>query len=456
MAKIKNKFDRMDGIVAVIAVLFFTVLYFSSEALFTGDTNGYEWQLITREPVYSLLVKLVREVSQIEFPDYRFLIKLIQNILAACSVIFFVRQVRRIFELRTMVILGVTLLLLAPHIATPIAAESGMILTNAILTEGITISLMYFFMACLLNMLFYERKGSAFGALLLALIMSMTRGQLMPLLIIWGIVAGVVVLKKRAWRKFIWIFFALFLCFMARSYLTKAYNYSEWGYFVPTASGSTTIVSNVLYYSDREAGENLPTEQLQEIFYEVYDKMEQNKANYKYAPDGMIERGHYHEKYHDTIKFDYFTPAVEKYLAAEGNIDTTDYSTMMIATDEIAVIFRNALLPSCFFEYIKGYLSVAAFGFIRTVSIVRPFFTIYAFIMYLSAIAATVYLFMKNRESKAMQFMILVLLCICANVFATALVIPCFERYMIYQLPLFYIALLLEAKEIYGISKRSI
>jgi hypothetical protein len=72
----------------------------------------------------------------------------------------------------------------------------------------------------------------------------------------------------------------------------------------------------------------------------------------------------------------------------------------------------------------------------------------YTVLIYIAAIVCTIILWRKNNNSLAAAFMAVMLLTIVGNVCATALMIQCISRYMIYNLPLFYMALVLEIKEL--------
>jgi predicted neutral ceramidase superfamily lipid hydrolase len=87
---------------------------------------------------------------------------------------------------------------------------------------------------------------------------------------------------------------------------------------------------------------------------------------------------------------------------------------------------------------------------VRTIAYEKGFLPLYVIFAYILAIVLTFILWKRNHSSKSAIFMAVVLLTIVGNVCATALMIQCISRYMIYNLPLFYMALLLEIKEIIG------
>lgn len=122
----------------------------------------------------------------------------------------------------------------------------------------------------------------------------------------------------------------------------------------------------------------------------------------------------------------------------------------MIALDEVAADLSAELMPEVLGRYVWNYLSVAALGFIRTVAYENSFLAWYAVLIYIAAAALTVMLWRRDPGSRAASFMAVVLLTIAGNVCATALMIQCISRYMIYNLPLFYMAGFLELREIMG------
>lgn len=113
----------------------------------------------------------------------------------------------------------------------------------------------------------------------------------------------------------------------------------------------------------------------------------------------------------------------------------------------------KALLPHCIGSYIATYLYVAAGGFVRTVSLLSPVFSIYALFIYAAAVVLMCVLFRKAQGIAAAWLMAIVLLMTAANVCATALTIMCLSRYMIYNMSLFYLAGLVCVWEAYRIRR---
>ena len=249
---------------AIFAV-FFGVLYFTGEPIYVGDTYQYEHQMIMREPVYSLLIQFVRFLS----PEHHFqIIIALQNLLAVAANTAVIVFMRRRCGLNVPSTLLFTVILLMPHIMTPVLSRTHLLLTNALMTEGISYSIYPLAFVSLLDMMWggapVGRKS--FRTLLIFLLMTLIRGQMMVLFVVWFLVAYLLTVKNavRVTEKtqgrmdtfrfteniskqgLIAIIAAFIIAFAARSVVIHVYNYLEQGLFVDTISGKAMSFANVL------------------------------------------------------------------------------------------------------------------------------------------------------------------------------------------------------------------
>lgn len=464
------RIDRRNLIYLGIFVLFFGFLLVVGEPVYTGDTFQHENQMIMREPGYALLIQFLRFLS----PEghYRILIVL-QNLLAVAANTVVIAFMRRRFALNVPVSLLFTGILLVPHIMTPLFSSTHLILTNALMTEGLLFSLYPLAFVSLLDAMWAGKPISwkSFRTLTLFLLISLIRGQMMVLFIVWFLVMYILAVRNgiqvtdrtdRTKRNtfelaenifkqgLLAVLAAFCIAFVARSVLIHVYNYCEQGLFVDTASGKAMSFANVLYVADREDGEAIDDAALRELFYEMYDSADADRMNYKYAPSGILGRAAYHEQCHDELNFTYFAEPAKRYVGETQGIYTDRYQELMIAIDEVAAQMSAQLMPQVFGRYAFNYLNVIALGFIRTVAYEQTVLAWYTVLIYAAAIALTILLWRKNPASMAASFMAVVLLTIVGNVCATALMIQCISRYMIYNLPLFYMAGFLELSEMIG------
>lgn len=461
---IMNKFIKehlVDIIVFAIFFIFFGYLYIAGEPVYLGDTFQHDNQFLTREPVYALLLQVMRFFAPESYYEG---VIFIQNLLAIGANTFFVCFVYRYFKTKPYFAFIITLIMLSVHIFTPMASSTGMVITNSLLSEGITYSLYLFFVAELLKLIRSKKALGRYsiGTLLWALFLSLIRGQLMTLLVVWLIAVSACVIfdkenrenkknteiQKNKGLKLAALVILFAASFVSRGLVIKTYNYLEQGFFVNTVSGQAMAVANVLYAAQREDGEAIEDDSLRELFYRIYDKADSDSMNCKYSEKGLIRRGIHHEKCHDLLNFEYFNVEAKEYIEKNRGISVVDYQRMMIEVDRVADELIKELLPGVLGRYIYNYIAIITIGFIRTVAFVNPLLNWYALLIYAIAVSMLVYS-AKNKglRSEAVSFMAVTLLMIAGNVSATALMIQCISRYMIYNLPIFYIALLMLIKE---------
>lgn len=468
--KISRRFDRHNFIFCLIYTLFFGYLFVTGEPVSVGDTFQYENQMIMREPGYALLMQFCRFVS----PQYQhWLVILFQNILAVAANTAVTDFMRNRFQLNAGVSLLFVGILLVPHIMTPLFSSTHLVLTNTLMTEGILFSLYPLGFVSLLDMMWSGKPVGikSFGTLVLFLLASLIRGQMMVLFVVWFLVAYVLTVKNGiaatdgtrgrrdpfelteniARQGLTAVLAAVIIAFAARSAAIHVYNYCEQGLFVDTASGKAMSFANVLYVADREDGEAIADDALRALFYEMYDSADADQMNYRYAPSGILGRASYHEKCHDALNFTYFGDPAKRYVGEIQGIYTDRYQELMIAIDGIAAELSSELMPRVIGRYAANYICVVIIGFIRTVAYETTLLAWYSFIVYVAAVVLTILLWRQNPGSRAASFMAVVLLTIAGNVCATALMIQCISRYMIYNLPLFYMAGFLELLELRNI-----
>jgi hypothetical protein len=436
-----------------IFAVFFGFLLFTGEPIYVNDTYQYENQMVMREPGYALLIQFLRFIS----PENHYeLIIILQNLLAIFTNTAVIAYMRKRFRLNMPLSLTFVLILLTPHIMTPVFSNTHLVLTNSLMTEGVLFSLYPLGVISILDAV-WERKPLGRKSILTILFfgfMSLIRGQMMVLFVVWLIVMGIIVIVDNVkavtviLKRAILLLVVFILVFVARTYIVRTYNYLENGLFVDTASGSAMSFANVLYVSDRDDGEAIADEALREIFYEMYDGADAEQLNYKYAPSGLLQRALHHELCHEELNFTHFSEPARRYVGETKGIYADRFQELMIEIDDVADELSAYLMPKVMGKYIKNYFAVIALGFVRTVAYEKGILPLYAVCVYIIAIGLTFILWKKNHASKAAIFMAVILLTIVGNVCATALMIQCISRYMIYNLPLFYMALLLEVKEL--------
>ncbi len=433
--------NRTDYFVFGGLCLLFGYFLFFNEVRELSDSFQYLNQFVSREPVYALLLQ---GLTVLFGESYTIHLSLIQNGLAVIGIYWLYYRLTSLFKMNPLFQAATAIALVSPHVITPYAAKSGMIITNSVLTEGIALSLYYIWAGMILTLILgkYEKNRNRVIVLtmLFSVFLSMIRGQLMICIIVWMLAAVFRLAVDKQYKPIIFVIIGFVLCFAGKTQLTKLYNYLESGLYVNTVSSKPMILSNLVYLSDEEDGAGIEDEALKQTYENIVSEVKDQGLSVENAKGTIIERAQFHEFGHETINFDIIVPNLKRYIAEKDGIDENEYFELLIKLDEYAgAIFKKAF-PSALPAFLKNYFVIASLGFVRSVAIDKGMLSYFAVLLYIVAIGLVLYLLRKDWKNPAAWFMIFVLVLICGTVFGTSIMIECISRYMIYNLPLFYIA----------------
>lgn len=431
----------------LLPVLFFAALWLLGTTGIYNDSNQYIAMHIHREPLYSFFLWIFRSL----FGETKYLdiVRFLQNGLAAFSVIWLAESLKKRFAFGQWMEALVCLILLAPHIITPVFSASGLVLSNGVISEALGLPLFYLFTAQCMKMVYTRQRGAALSSLLLSLFLSLVRGQMMFTILLWLVFAGAVVIveKKKLAKRLLICVVCTALAFGTRTLLVKSYNLVFNGYFINNTFGSVGLLANILYAADEEDAERIVDRDARVMFELSYRLAKEQGATYQDAPEGFFNRAAHLEKWHDAIKFEMIEEPWRQLHDREGFID---YIPENVESDRIAATIVKSLLPAVLGRWLYDYLALACYGLIRSVAVVHPLLNWYALTAYLAYIVLAALAWRKNHNSNAVWLAAFSLLAVFANVFATSMIIMCLSRYVIYGLPLFYVSGLMLLYELAG------
>ena len=431
----------------LLPVLFFAALWLLGTTGIYNDSNQYIAMHIHREPLYSFFLWIFRSL----FGETKYLeiVRFLQNGLAAFSVIWLAESLKKRFDFGQWMEALVCLILLAPHIITPVFSASGLVLSNAVISEALGLPLFYLFTAQCMKMVYTRQRGAALSSLLLSLFLSLVRGQMMFTILLWLVFAGAVVIveKKKLAKRLLICVVCTALAFGTRTLLVKSYNLVFNGYFINNTFGSVGLLANILYAADEEDAERIADQDARVMFELSYRLAKEQGATYQDAPEGFFNRAAHLEKWHDAIKFEMIEEPWRQLHDREGFID---YIPENVESDRIAATIVKSLLPAVLGRWLYDYLALACYGLIRSIAVVHPLLNWYALTAYLAYIVLAALAWRKNHNSNAVWLAAFSLLAVLANVFATSMIIMCLSRYVIYGLPLFYVSGLMLLYELAG------
>ena len=431
----------------LLPVLFFAALWLLGTTGIYNDSNQYIAMHIHREPLYSFFLWIFRSL----FGETKYLdiVRFLQNGLAAFSVIWLAESLKKRFDFGQWMEALVCLILLAPHIITPVFSASGLVLSNGVISEALGLPLFYLFTAQCMKMVYTRQRGAALSSLLLSLFLSLVRGQMMFTILLWLVFAGAVVIveKKKLAKRLLICVVCTALAFGTRTLLVKSYNLVFNGYFINNTFGSVGLLANILYAADEEDAERIADQDARVMFELSYRLAKEQGATYQDAPEGFFNRAAHLEKWHDAIKFEMIEEPWRQLHDREGFID---YIPENVESDRIAATIVKSLLPAVLGRWLYDYLALACYGLIRSIAVVHPLLNWYALTAYLAYIVLARLAWRKNHNSNAVWLAAFSLLAVLANVFATSMIIMCLSRYVIYGLPLFYVSGLMLLYELAG------
>ena len=431
----------------LLPVLFFAALWLLGTTGIYNDSNQYIAMHIHREPLYSFFLWIFRSL----FGETKYLdiVRFLQNGRAAFSVIWLAESLKKRFDFGQWMEALVCLILLAPHIITPVFSASGLVLSNGVISEALGLPLFYLFTAQCMKMVYTRQRGAALSSLLLSLFLSLVRGQMMFTILLWLVFAGAVVIveKKKLAKRLLICVVCTALAFGTRTLLVKSYNLVFNGYFINNTFGSVGLLANILYASDEEDAKRIADQDARVMFELSYRLAKEQGATYQDAPEGFFNRAAHLEKWHDAIKFEMIEEPWRQLHDREGFID---YIPENVESDRIAATIGKSLLPAVLGRWLYDYLALACYGLIRSIAVVHPLLNWYALTAYLAYIVLAALAWRKNHNSNAVWLAAFSLLAVLANVFATSMIIMCLSRYVIYGLPLFYVSGLMLLYELAG------
>ena len=431
----------------LLPVLFFAALWLLGTTGIYNDSNQYIAMHIHREPLYSFFLWIFRSL----FGETKYLdiVRFLQNGLAAFSVIWLAESLKKRFDFGQWMEALVCLILLAPHIITPVFSASGLVLSNGVISEALGLPLFYLFTAQCMKMVYTRQRGAALSSLLLSLFLSLVRGQMMFTILLWLVFAGAVVIveKKKLAKRLLICVVCTALAFGTRTLLVKSYNLVFNGYFINNTFGSVGLLANILYAADEEDAERIADQDARVMFELSYRLAKEQGATYQDAPEGFFNRAAHLEKWHDAIKFEMIEEPWRQLHDREGFID---YIPENVESDRIAATIVKSLLPAVLGRWLYDYLALACYGLIRSIAVVHPLLNWYALTAYLAYIVLAALAWRKNHNSNGVWLAAFSLLAVLANVFATSMIIMCLSRYVIYGLPLFYVSGLMLLYELAG------
>lgn len=440
---LKKNYDHILLVIITGIILF---SYGDFAPVFLNDSLGYMKMDIIRSPFYPSFLALFRKL----FGEDSYLnhVIIFQTLLACIAIGLFSRVLRKNFAYPPAVSFVLYPFMLYPYMIEGIRPD-GVIYTRAILTEGLSYSLFYFYFCLFLTAFFAADQKKKLIALFLLYVMSgflaLLRGQMQICLIISVLLTLYLLWENRADKtmriKMTGILFSGIIAAMAViKILTYAYTVTVFGDSVKPEFTNTSYMINFLYVSDDEDKQLFADSEYAEFINRVFDDWEASGFSYDHKGEGWIENSVHLMDANLYLKLHAYIPMAEEYFGGLGFNEVQTYQTY----EKIAGEMLPALAKRHFGKWFHGFLALFITGipdmvFFEFVKL-RGLCYVISFALLIAAFGFSVLRLRQEYSSTAARLVIAVMIMMLGNLAACCLVIGPTFRYLAYFWGLFYIS----------------
>lgn len=430
------KKNRFQGSLLFICILFYAFFTWLDGAVICVDSPSYIDMSLSREPLYPLFLGFFRLIFG-NGERYLYAAVIVQGLLSAAAAWSLAGFLTKEFQRNRLDNLVLVSLPLLVSLLCRFAAKRSAMYSNSILSEGICIPLFLLFARWLLDYCFHKGKKALGIAAVLSVLMISARKQMLitVLLLVLAIVFTELQKKKILYTLGKAALFGMAVLLLV-SGIDRGYNYVLRGESVRHSSDDRFLLTVVFYEAERGDAEKIANQETRELFLEIYDICEEQGFLGHSAGKGWFNRVDHFTNHYDNIQIDTMWPMIRAYV--DGNMSGSE-----VAREAEIDRIMDEITDSLLFSKIGGIFGVFAdnvlAGLVTTVANMRKLLVIYAIIAYSSMVV----LWGLNRKKRGFRsreniLALYTAVSILLNVGAVSAVIFCQTRYMIYNMPLFY------------------
>jgi len=422
-----NKWIRL-----LISALIFGFLFykFGCQSAFM-DSDEYTQMSFQVSGGYPLFLLVFRKIFGEE--RYFTFVSLFQNALAVFAVWFVAEELGEKVKLpQFMRYLG-TIGFAAPFIGTYFMSSNAVVLSCSILTEGITYPLYYILLAFMFRIMFTQQMSAYVIAGMISGMLILTRPQMIIPFIVVLVVSFVNGFKDGKIFSLIIEIVLVISIVIGGTYLYG--NLSQKG---ENSLNSATILTNLVCVSEAEDASLFEPKEA-EIFTNIWNKADETGYIVDSGVINPLKRAVLIENAHDRLKTDIIFSSMYEYAINEMGI--TDYAEQSVVLKTWMRDMSAGLLKEHPISYIYSWLSLSLIGLIRTNAIYNTLFAIVSLVLYVLYI---ILLKISSNQEEDVIYRVgrVTLVLIVANALGVATMIMCISRYMVYNMALFYFALM--------------
>lgn len=477
------------------------------------DSESYIAMESSREPVYPMLLAAFRMLyaglASAAEDAYLQAVVLLQSILAAFAAWCLARYLQKELRLPKLVTLTVYAMPFVVSLLCRFMAGRSSMYSNSILTEGLCIPLYLIFFRYLVEYVVHRTRRSCVWCLVLSFLLYSTRKQMLIALALWMLCTLVLETtghsrgmledasgeekertaaghKRGAAGRFVYglasALAGALLVMGCSTGLDLGYNYVVRGEWTTHTSDTRFVTTMTFYTADREDAQYIGDEELRELFLEIYDVCDEQGYLMNSAGEGWLARVTHFGDHYDNIQIDTMWPMINLYVSDTYGGSNLDIN---LGADDIMDVFNAAVLPHNLGKLLLCFADNFLSGLVTTVAQRKSVLIVYSaviYAVYLATLAACLYAGRGSGGRKADKTgdggprkgsssagmsetgaagdiravsitAVLTALSILANVGVVSLVIFAQTRYTIYNMPLFYISLILMAYSLWKVRR---
>ncbi|MCH5275869.1 MAG: hypothetical protein J1E65_08510 [Lachnospiraceae bacterium] len=439
IAKTKRAIYRRSLCILGVSLLFYLFWFVMDGMTMSVDAQSYIEGHYSREPLYPSILFLLRRL----FGDgtYLYVTVLLQCIFAAMATWRLTEVLAAKFHLGIMSIAVIEGIQFAVVLLCRFAAVRKSTYCNSIESEGISIPLFILFILELLQFLWSKRYKYLVWSTLLAICLICTRKQMLmvlPILLLTYLGAGIYLKLGR--NKILISLCSVIAAFGIAQGVNYLYNFAMHGEFMHPTQNYTFLAVSALYSSDLEDAESIEDESLKALCVTIVSQIEDSEYSYKYATGGWVDLAHHYGDNYDLIQFEVAYPAIYDFVQDQKLLSANDREK---AADALVESIWKKLMPKSWTNMLRVATSNMYMGLCNTVSKASSllyWYNILFCLLYAGLIIKNI-LQKKNRDITCMALVIAV--AVTANVGTVGITIFAQVRYMIYNMPLIYVAMYL-------------
>lgn len=435
--KLRLNDQKWRLLLLLASILFYGFFTWYDGVVYCTDSPGYIGMDLAREPLYPLYLAFFRMI----FGDGEFYLwaaVLGQGMLsavAAWSLAGFLTKEFKRNRFDSVILLLIPLLV---SLLCRFAAKRSSMYSNSILSEGVCIPLFLLFARYLLDYCFHkERKKSLLISAVLSVIVISARKQMMVTLMLLVLAILFTEMRKQTVKQTlirICVYVAAILLLV--SGIDRGYNYILRGENVRHSSDDRFLLTVVFYESEKEDARQIEEGEVRQLFLDIYESCDEKGYLGHSAEGGWYNRVNHFTDHYDNIQIDTMWPMIRSYVNSTMQGSEVDREEEI---DRIMEIMTRSLLPETKWGIVRVFMDNVLAGFVITVAKLQRILVIYAIIAYSIMVALWIVNGKKKGFGSKETILFLYTAASCSiNVMVVSAVIFCQTRYMIYNMPLFY------------------